>query len=46
MAGIAGIVYGFWLILPLLAFIVGGSALIVLGLAIDPPARAKAEESQ
>lgn len=39
LAGLAAIVYGFFLINPFLGFIIGGFAAILLGLAIDPPTR-------
>lgn len=40
LAGVGLIVAGFWLIAPWLGLIVGGIALILVGLAVDPPARA------
>jgi hypothetical protein len=39
LAGIAAIVWGFYLFLPALGFIVAGLGLILLGLAVDPPKR-------
>jgi hypothetical protein len=38
LAGLAAIVWGFYLIFPCLGFIVGGLGLILLGMVIDPPA--------
>lgn len=38
LAGLAGIVWGAALIAPFLGFVVGGIGLILLGLAVDPPA--------
>lgn len=37
LAGIAAIVWGCALISPIAGFIVGGLALMVLGLVVDPP---------
>lgn len=37
LVGIAAIVGGFWLLAPWLGLIVGGIALVVVGLALDPP---------
>ncbi|SKM81158.1 Uncharacterised protein [Mycobacteroides abscessus subsp. massiliense] len=37
LVGVAAIVGGFWLVAPWLGLIVGGIALIVVGLALDPP---------
>lgn len=39
LLGIAGIVWGFAQIAPWLGWIVGGIALVLVGLAIDPPGR-------
>lgn len=39
LLGICAIVAGFSLIAPFLGLIVGGFCLILLGLAVDPPAR-------
>lgn len=39
LAGIAAVVYGFAQIAPWLAWIAGGLALVIVGLAVDPPAR-------
>lgn len=37
VSGIGGIVWGFAQIAPWLGWIVGGLALVLVGLAIDPP---------
>lgn len=37
LAGLVAIVYGCWLITPILGFIMGGFAAILIGFAIDPP---------
>lgn len=46
LIGIIGIIWGFHLIYDPLGFILGGIGLIVLGLAIDPPARAPKRKTQ
>ena len=38
-AGLSAIIFGFFLIAPWLGWIVGGLAMVVVGLAIDPPKR-------
>jgi hypothetical protein len=40
IAGIAAIVYGLFLLAPVVGFIGGGIGLILVGLALDPPGRA------
>lgn len=37
LAGVAAVVYGFALVAPWLAWIAGGLALVLAGLAVDPP---------
>lgn len=39
LAGLAAIVFGCYLLSPVLGFIIGGIATIIVGLAIDPPNR-------
>lgn len=39
LAGIAAIVWGFALISPIAGWIVGGLALILIGLMVDPPSK-------
>lgn len=47
LAGIAAIVWGFALITPIAGWIVGGLALILIGLMVDPPKiRPKAVETE
>lgn len=47
LAGVAALVWGAFLIAPFLGFIVGGLGLILIGLAVDPPAaRAKKREER
>ncbi len=41
LCGIAGIIWGFALITPWLGLIVGGLALVLVGVAIDPPIRSR-----
>lgn len=40
LVGVAAIVWGFAQIVPWLGWIVGGIALVLVGLALDPPRRA------
>lgn len=46
LAGIAAIIWGFALIAPWLGWIVGGFALILVGLAVDPPTRKSSPPKQ
>lgn len=39
LCGIAAIIWGFALVAPWLGWIVGGLALVLVGVAIDPPTR-------
>ncbi len=42
LCGIAGIIWGFAWIAPWLGLIIGGLALVFVGVAIDPPTRRSA----
>jgi len=39
LAGVAALVAGFWVLAPWLGLVIGGLALVLVGLAIDPPSR-------
>ncbi|QBP29667.1 hypothetical protein SEA_TYPHA_10 [Mycobacterium phage Typha] len=39
LAGVVAIMAGCWVLAPWLGLVVGGLLLVVVGLAIDPPAR-------
>ncbi|AMQ66946.1 hypothetical protein SEA_CRACKLEWINK_10 [Mycobacterium phage Cracklewink] len=39
LAGVAAITYGCWLLAPWLGLIIGGVLVLLVGMALDPPAR-------
>lgn len=46
LAGVAVLVAGGWVLAPWIGLVMGGLALILIGLAIDPPNRAPKADGQ